>query len=259
MATTTDLTVAETILEQLGGRRFVGMVGAKDILGGADSLQFKIGAGARNGCNCVRIVLDSSDTYTVTFYRLPRLRRRAPWSLRGADRPRHELVRKDLAMTTPIPANDALVAESRHQHGRDVRDVAKLVRADIAAAVASGALPAGLEASVRISRYSMGQSLDVNVTTVPAGFVIHSVGRIRWELEHPYDVLPEHLTFRHSSEARRVLGVLEQLVAAYNRERIDSASDYFNVSFHAHVGFAGALEQACREEIEADVRGARVG
>jgi len=65
--------VAETILEQLGGvRRLQLMTGARDFVGGEafgrGFVQFKIGRGARDGINKVRIELDPSDTYTVKFY-----------------------------------------------------------------------------------------------------------------------------------------------------------------------------------------------
>lgn len=61
--------VAQTILEKLGGRRFITMTGAKDLLGDTDSLQFRVG---RNdaGVTHVRIVLTPLDTYTVTAYRV---------------------------------------------------------------------------------------------------------------------------------------------------------------------------------------------
>lgn len=71
-----DLRVAETILEQLGGRRFITMTGARQFVGTERSLTFKLPskvdgvAFARNGINCVQVNLDASDTYTVTFSRV---------------------------------------------------------------------------------------------------------------------------------------------------------------------------------------------
>lgn len=68
MATT--MTVATTILEQLGGGRFVAMTGSKNFVGSADALSFRIGSGAKNGINAARIVLTPADDYTVTFLRI---------------------------------------------------------------------------------------------------------------------------------------------------------------------------------------------
>ena len=72
------MAVATTILQQLGGRQFLGMTGAKALttvsekLGG---LSLKLPADAvrtfgPNGVNFVKVVLDWSDTYEVTFAKL---------------------------------------------------------------------------------------------------------------------------------------------------------------------------------------------
>ena len=60
--------IADTILHQLGGKRFVIMTGAKDIAYGANGeLQFKI---PTRKVNYVKISLDKgTDTYTMTFFK----------------------------------------------------------------------------------------------------------------------------------------------------------------------------------------------
>jgi hypothetical protein len=62
----TDLTVAATILHQLGGRFFLRMTGAKQMVGSERSLTMTI-SGRHNGApvNRVTVRLDPSDTYTV--------------------------------------------------------------------------------------------------------------------------------------------------------------------------------------------------
>lgn len=69
-----NLTVAHTILEQLGGSRFIAMTGAKHFLGTERELQFALprSALALDGINVVVIRLDPSDTYTVRFLRMGR-------------------------------------------------------------------------------------------------------------------------------------------------------------------------------------------
>ncbi len=70
MNATNEVTVATEILNQLGGRRFIMMTGAKNILGDKDSLIFTLPRGTtRNKANTVVIKLDAMDTYTVTFYK----------------------------------------------------------------------------------------------------------------------------------------------------------------------------------------------
>jgi hypothetical protein len=60
---------ATTILEQLGGSRFVAMTGSKNFVGSSDSLSFKVGSNAKKVTHC-RIQLMPSDTYTVTFLKI---------------------------------------------------------------------------------------------------------------------------------------------------------------------------------------------
>lgn len=72
-ATSRDTGVAATILEQLGGSRFVAMTGARNIMSDGSALCFKLPQGfARDGINYVRITLEPSDTYTVRFTRIGR-------------------------------------------------------------------------------------------------------------------------------------------------------------------------------------------
>ncbi|RXJ72026.1 hypothetical protein CS022_18275 [Veronia nyctiphanis] len=67
-------TVARTILSQLGGNRFVAMTGARQFVAlEAPGLQFDLPARfAKSGINRIRIVLDPSDTYTVSAFTLCR-------------------------------------------------------------------------------------------------------------------------------------------------------------------------------------------
>jgi hypothetical protein len=66
-----DLTVANTILAQLGGSRVLNaMLGVKAFIGGENSLSFSWKARARDSINALRVVLDPSDTYTVEFLRI---------------------------------------------------------------------------------------------------------------------------------------------------------------------------------------------
>lgn len=59
--------VAQVILEQLG-RGTLAMLGAHTLVSSNDSLTFRV-----RGCtkiNCIKIELDASDTYTMTFYKV---------------------------------------------------------------------------------------------------------------------------------------------------------------------------------------------
>ena len=65
----TDMTVARSILDQLGGARFVAMTGARELVGSADSLTFKIGVNPKR-VRQVRVTLTPADLYSVTFFRI---------------------------------------------------------------------------------------------------------------------------------------------------------------------------------------------
>lgn len=62
-----NLEVAKTILEQLGGNKFAVMTGAKNFVGSEQGLMFKIGSNSK-GVNKVRIVLTPMDLYDMEFY-----------------------------------------------------------------------------------------------------------------------------------------------------------------------------------------------
>ena len=67
---TSDMTVAKTILAQLGGQRFLTMTGAKFLLAHASALSFHLPSSfAKDGINRVRIDLTAQDLYDVTFSR----------------------------------------------------------------------------------------------------------------------------------------------------------------------------------------------
>ena len=66
-----SMTVAKTILAQLGGNQFAFMVGAKNFVGSANALTFQFMRTTSSGNRCT-ITLAGDDTYTVRF-----------WTLRG--------------------------------------------------------------------------------------------------------------------------------------------------------------------------------
>lgn len=60
--------IAKTILEQLGGNKFIVMTGAKNLLAHEAGLSFKLPSRfAKSGINYVEISLDPNDTYIMYF------------------------------------------------------------------------------------------------------------------------------------------------------------------------------------------------
>ena len=63
--------VAQIILSQLGGNKFLVMTGAKNLLAHPDALSFRIASTmTRNKCNSVKITLNSNDLYDITFSKI---------------------------------------------------------------------------------------------------------------------------------------------------------------------------------------------
>ena len=65
---TNNQIIAKTILEQLGGGRFVAMTGAKNMVAIESGLQFVLPRTrhyVKDGINKIQIILNPSDTYTV--------------------------------------------------------------------------------------------------------------------------------------------------------------------------------------------------
>lgn len=63
-----SMQISKTILQQLGGGRFITMTGARDLFAIDSGLQFKLPSRfAKDGINFVKIELAESDTYTMTF------------------------------------------------------------------------------------------------------------------------------------------------------------------------------------------------
>lgn len=62
--------VAQTILEQLGGQRFIAMTGANYLVGDANSLRFRLNSRiTANKANLVKITLEPSDLYKIEYFR----------------------------------------------------------------------------------------------------------------------------------------------------------------------------------------------
>ena len=68
-----QIEVANEIIRQLGGTKFRVMTGARDFMAIENGLAFKLSETmTKNKASRVRIVLDPTDTYTVSFWRYRR-------------------------------------------------------------------------------------------------------------------------------------------------------------------------------------------
>lgn len=136
----------------------------------------------------------------------------------------------------------------------DLAAIAKLVRADIKAQqaeLAPGGLPRDLKVSVRISRYSMGQSLTVEVSKLPEGMPALNAERLRAEIADPHGYIPARQFPRSSSEVEQILRQLKAIVDSYNFDESDIQSDYSSVRFYDHVQVDWRIETVERDAAKA--------
>ena len=59
--------IAEIILDQLGGNKFITMTGAKNISAFDDGIQFQIGKNSKKITH-IKICLNAFDTYDISFF-----------------------------------------------------------------------------------------------------------------------------------------------------------------------------------------------
>jgi len=67
-----NMSVAKTILEQLGGNKFRMMTGAKNFMSFAEGLVMKIGRNSSNS-NYLKITLNSMDLYDMEFAKVTKM------------------------------------------------------------------------------------------------------------------------------------------------------------------------------------------
>ncbi|MCC3299799.1 hypothetical protein [Arthrobacter caoxuetaonis] len=119
---------------------------------------------------------------------------------------------------------------------RDAAYVAKDIRADLKAATAGNYLPKDLTYSVRIDKFSGGQSIDVTVQGLA------DADRLDPD---SYDLV--YRRYDERPEAKELRKRVEEITNAYNRSDTDAQSDYFNVSYYSHVRLEDDRSREYRE------------
>ncbi|WP_375000188.1 hypothetical protein [Aeromicrobium sp. CTD01-1L150] len=124
----------------------------------------------------------------------------------------------------------------------NVTDVAKNVRQEIKTAKAAGHLPDHLDYRVTTDKFAGGQSLDVTVC-----------GLDDTQVREPKN---NNGFTPLTAEARELDSRVQGIADAWNRQDIDSMTDYFNVSYYSHVELESERSRAFREA-EAERRKAK--
>jgi len=140
----------------------------------------------------------------------------------------------------------ATVYGSKYDSSLDIAVIAKLVRADIKAAIKAGELPAGIKVGVTISRFAGGRSLDAKIKAMP-GHVLNPA-RVKWEADNPH-AYPGGAPSRHSAAAKGAVEKIKAIVDAYNYDGSDLMTDYFHVNFYGGVEVDWEFEAADKAAI----------
>lgn len=131
--------------------------------------------------------------------------------------------------TTQTPFAHTIGSRYAETADLDIADIAKLVRKDIKSAVKAGTLPSDAKYTVRIERYSLGQSLHVTAT------LPDRPARVRDDF--PYD---GHYGF--TPEADAIKNRLQRMTDAYNYDGSDVMTDYSLVRFYCTPSVDGTRE-----------------
>lgn len=124
----------------------------------------------------------------------------------------------------------------KYDSDRDAKDTAALIRKELREIYP---VSEGYKFSVKLDRYSMGQSIDVTVLACPFAVLNQDYADAS-----EINICVNSLIFggRFSPQANQFLEIIESLVAQYNRVDVDSRSDYYNVDFSSSVTFASETQ-----------------
>jgi hypothetical protein len=138
-------------------------------------------------------------------------------------------------------------AHSKFDPSLNIKEIAKRLRKEIKNMQKLG-IYTGMKVSVRIERYSGGQSLNVTIT--------------KWDgqLHNPNWIAADqddrHEYHRHTPKVLKALEVLKQLANQWNYDNSDSMVDYFDVNYYTHVKVDWELDRDDRIAEEAKLMAA---
>ncbi len=133
----------------------------------------------------------------------------------------------------------------KHDRNLGVKEIAKMMRQEIKNSINAGTIPKGTKVSVRIERYSMGQSIDINLTEFPIQFL--NIWRVKFLQDHPHICLsdiPESHPARemYTPIASKTLAELKRIHSLWNHDGSDSMTDYFDVNYYGDATFGWELD-----------------
>jgi hypothetical protein len=134
---------------------------------------------------------------------------------------------------------------TKYDAALDIADIAKKVRADIRAAIKAGTLPKGTKTSVRISRYTGGQRLNVYIKHLGGERVINPAW-VKWHDENPTGTYSDGPP-RYTATATAAADTIKAIIREYNFDHSQIEVDYFHNNFFGFVEFDYEFRKADEE------------
>ena len=128
---------------------------------------------------------------------------------------------------------------------RDGKDIAKVLRKTFKDAAKSGDIPKEVKLSIR-SSYN---SIDIDIKALPDSIPVFSDEFIQWEVEKEdrWGSLPGNIS-RHSTEMQALTRFIKDHANAYNYDRSDTMTDYFDTNFYLSVRVDHDLESRVKKD-----------
>lgn len=147
---------------------------------------------------------------------------------------------------------------SKYNSDLSTTEIAKLIREEIKALRKAGKLPTG-KYSVRSQYFSGGSSIDVRVRDLDM-LIWNPDALITQEITYPnqpWNWRGNVTEPQYNKWAQDVLDTLNGLMDAYNHDRSDIMTDYFDVNFYGHAEFdwewAGEQRKQAVEALKMEV------
>lgn len=138
------------------------------------------------------------------------------------------------------PENEFKGEKYKEEGYVDVAEIAKRIRKQINAKKKAGEYPKDLKVSVRISRYSMGQSIGATITAgLPDGInpeyiKIYNEEIARGETDWEAGRYASRVNY-WAPEVAKIIEEIEDMGNTYRRDNSDAMSDYFDCNFYYNV------------------------
>jgi hypothetical protein len=163
--------------------------------------------------------------WTSAYTKLPEYDA-APWEVTSLDQVAAVIVKAEQEQARKAEEHRGEGAVYREVGRLDIVEIAKRMRVNLKNAQSAGMLPEGARFSVTTDRFSMGQSVDVEIQGMPDSWT-YTTREAYWN--------PAETERIYSDEAAATVKAIESMLSEYNRDRSDIQSDYFDVWFYSHV------------------------